>query len=895
MGAFSTEMLTYSPLAYWRLGESSGGMVDAAGNLADGTYHNTPMLGETGAVDDADTAVKFNGTNEYASAPGASQLSGATAFTVNFFAKETATPSGDRTIWHWAPGGGHYVYVGQRASGVLRLFIYKSLAGPPFFENQFVDTDSAVDLSSFKMITVTYNAGTVEMYVNGASVASTSGGDTITALPTGSPTYYLASFSGANTFFDGTLDEVAVVGSELTSSNVSGLYASALPNKAIADIWLDTRPTKDLYATINLHLTETVDLTAGIQLDTRLIDLTAGIDLATQETISPDLSAGILLQTFDQAVVDGTTGYWTLKVAIDGTDVSDKLTRTADVEYEEDASGLATVHIYPDPGVFLLTDYVGKKIQITHQELDVNGALRQEILIFNGWISDPYFDPDPGVIMLECTTDLQGALDARSREEIENLTQGSWSPSVFEEGAQGYAYAMDRMRTRPAAMWHSPGGIIITDWAAKGSADIEFTDDEVIHESISYENASRRDLLNKLSITFDYRFERMRQRTISVIFEMSQTFCDVLINGFKFCQRSMVERASEGGGWVVQGDITYEPLPPAGIYKCFPFAFGPAAVKYIAWGIQYGGTVLEDYDNQYLCWGARWLAAKRWAQTVTERYEIIINAPQSQAGNGDIVYRESYSLRSEQDIDDWLSEEQFQGTGSLSGFTGVGGHVPAGSYTLGDVARDATDDLLTGRAAAEEARQVAIDAGVADVLQAHRQTSVSFSSTFQPGVDLTKTVRLNTSHVVAKGKVRRVRHLFGIEDGQAQTDITLAISRHFGTGLVSSSPQTPEDEPDKPVESGIPTHKRLGSRVGGLTTTEALDPTWDGYFTNYIYDYTDDQPFAAEPSNPAATVYPERFICEYPEISGSALDALELPADQELDVDIPLDELTLTQ
>ena len=53
-------------VAYWRLGESSGNVaVDETGNY-NGTYVGTPTLGVDGLlVGDADTAVTFDGVNDY--------------------------------------------------------------------------------------------------------------------------------------------------------------------------------------------------------------------------------------------------------------------------------------------------------------------------------------------------------------------------------------------------------------------------------------------------------------------------------------------------------------------------------------------------------------------------------------------------------------------------------------------------------------------------------------------------------------------------------------------------------------------------------------------------------------------------------------------------------------
>ena len=60
-----------SPSAYYRLGESSGTTaVDASGNGLSATYVAGPTLGVSGSpVGGSDTAVQFNGTNQYVRLP----------------------------------------------------------------------------------------------------------------------------------------------------------------------------------------------------------------------------------------------------------------------------------------------------------------------------------------------------------------------------------------------------------------------------------------------------------------------------------------------------------------------------------------------------------------------------------------------------------------------------------------------------------------------------------------------------------------------------------------------------------------------------------------------------------------------------------------------------------
>jgi len=82
---YPNEVQTDNPTAYWRLGESSGSTAyDSAGGL-DGTYVNSPVLGQPGALaGDLDTAVRFNGpgSNDYVEVPDAPFLRFTTSFTI---------------------------------------------------------------------------------------------------------------------------------------------------------------------------------------------------------------------------------------------------------------------------------------------------------------------------------------------------------------------------------------------------------------------------------------------------------------------------------------------------------------------------------------------------------------------------------------------------------------------------------------------------------------------------------------------------------------------------------------------------------------------------------------------------------------------------------------------
>jgi hypothetical protein len=115
VSAYSDLILSLSPVAYWRFGESSGSSAaDASGNSRTGTYTGTYTLGATSLLDSdtADTAVSVAGAG-YAYAAHDSAFNTSSAFTVIGTFKRSTT-SGTQGVFHkgdFAVGGGQGVSV----------------------------------------------------------------------------------------------------------------------------------------------------------------------------------------------------------------------------------------------------------------------------------------------------------------------------------------------------------------------------------------------------------------------------------------------------------------------------------------------------------------------------------------------------------------------------------------------------------------------------------------------------------------------------------------------------------------------------------------------------------------------------------------------------------------
>ena len=72
---WASAVLADNPVSYWRLDESSGtNAADSKGSNT-GTYTNGPTLNQPGALaGDADTAVSFDGSDDYVTVPNSARL-----------------------------------------------------------------------------------------------------------------------------------------------------------------------------------------------------------------------------------------------------------------------------------------------------------------------------------------------------------------------------------------------------------------------------------------------------------------------------------------------------------------------------------------------------------------------------------------------------------------------------------------------------------------------------------------------------------------------------------------------------------------------------------------------------------------------------------------------------
>jgi hypothetical protein len=213
------EIVSDSPLAYWRLGETSG--TAAADEMAfeNGVYSNSPTLGVAGVTDDGDTAVTFNGTNQQMSVAYRSAWN-TSALTVEAWIKTTAT-------------GVALIVSRDNGTNGHRDFQFRIDAGKVQFVNMrgngvgatTVASAGTVNDGAWHHVVAVRDGSTVTLYIDGVQ----DGHSTAMQAPHLTGTSRIAVATNANNaaWLAGTLDEVAYYGTALAAARVAAHFAAS--------------------------------------------------------------------------------------------------------------------------------------------------------------------------------------------------------------------------------------------------------------------------------------------------------------------------------------------------------------------------------------------------------------------------------------------------------------------------------------------------------------------------------------------------------------------------------------------------------------------------------------------------------------------------------------------
>ena len=215
-------MLADSPVAYWRLGESSGSVAAATVGATAGAYQGGVTLGALGALaGDANTAAGFDGSDDKVAmgdpATGALDF-GTGDFSVEAWAKTAL--NGERAIVSKRASGPYWQFTVTDDPGHTGEIRANVLAGAA---REVYGPALRVDDGAWHHVVVVFDRDTgITVYVDGVG-RSTAGAFTDTIDNAGP---FLVAKSTGYGYLGGQIDEVAVYASALTAARVQAHHAA---------------------------------------------------------------------------------------------------------------------------------------------------------------------------------------------------------------------------------------------------------------------------------------------------------------------------------------------------------------------------------------------------------------------------------------------------------------------------------------------------------------------------------------------------------------------------------------------------------------------------------------------------------------------------------------------
>jgi hypothetical protein len=272
-------------------------------------------------------------------------------------------------------------------------------------------------------------------------------------------------------------------------------------------------------------------------------------------------------------------------------------------------------------------------------------------------------------------------------------------------------------------------------------------------------------------------------------------------------ERTTIENALND--WTLK-TIEYTDLPDSGVFSYLG--------DDIAW-------ILNDYGRSQ-CQGFSAVVAARWRQDIAIDYQITVANLASIVRHGLLEVEQTYHVNHKKPgrDDDFLKFDSYKD--------------PEGVQVV-DLA-GANEWLLSTQGDDSLPQLVAVLAARTKILASHRQNRVSFECALNAGLDVDKTVFINTAPLQAKGKVYATEHIINVLEGFAISRCTIAVTLPQATGQADESltrvlmpyhtaapSLTPADAP--------PSWPALLTHIGNDDGVDPDNLEWNGWISNYDF------------------------------------------------------------
>ncbi len=407
------------------------------------------------------------------------------------------------------------------------------------------------------------------------------------------------------------------------------------------------------------------------------------------------------------------------------------------VRRKEGESALMDFTLITASGVQDINQYTGKTVR-----LDVI-ADSGVYPLFYGKTDYPVIDLTNSRITFNCSNNRKELIN-----DLDVSFIGNWSSAIFNETDTPSDELDQRLKTTAQTLdFDVLNNHTLNDINPKPSNDFTLQDDDVFYRKPSVSVVSSSEIVNNVSISFDYRYQRLRHRERQYQVGTA-TFCEVSTGVGEFMNVKKALDNVEYSAWNINPDsVGITPMPPYGWYTCFPYA------SFIWYNLN---------DPQEWVLSVFYSASYRFAQTIVEEYTIDVIAPQSidQYGEKDAVL--THSLDVDFDTSVWEKNETYQSPDDL----------------IEDV-NDYYHDENSGEF--DNAIKTALNIAKTDILRSHRKNTVNFETYLFPTIDLKHTLKVDTDKVVVSGKVTSIEHLISVPKHIGSTEIEISFSTAQGS------------------------------------------------------------------------------------------------------------------
>lgn len=260
---FETAITAHNPVAYWRLGESSGTTAaDDAGTAQDGTYTNGVVLAADGIGSISDTAADFDGVDDRVDVSHHSDLELANG-TIQFWFKADTLGTGDQGL------------MAKNNSGydAGSWLIYMSTSGKVHYRvegsgsaSSIATNSNDVTVGNWHHVAATFGSGGMKLYFDGVLKGTRSSRTDAMSSNTLAMVIGALQWGGSpSKYFNGKIDEVAILDFAVTDQQASDLYddgIAAVDSGSGSDV-LDGGAGVDTVSYAASSAGVTVDLSAG--------------------------------------------------------------------------------------------------------------------------------------------------------------------------------------------------------------------------------------------------------------------------------------------------------------------------------------------------------------------------------------------------------------------------------------------------------------------------------------------------------------------------------------------------------------------------------------------------------------------------------------------------------